>query len=95
MLAAKNGGIRVDVDRFAERLQSADHMRVAMSLSQAGFPRALDLSRLGVSGKPGAVQYAKLQECRRGSGKVHQSAANPLPVRPWCDEEPTYLVAQH
>ena len=31
-------------------------MRVAMWVSQAGFPRALDLSRLGVSGKPGAVQ---------------------------------------
>jgi spermidine synthase len=50
VLAAKNGGIRVDVDRLAERLQSADHMRVAMSLSQAGFPRALDLLAMYAAG---------------------------------------------
>ncbi len=50
VLAAKNGGIRVDVDRLAERLQSADHMRVALSLSQAGFPRALDLLAMYAAG---------------------------------------------
>ena len=43
VLAAKNGGISVDVDQFVDRLQAPENEGVAMSLAQAGFPRALDL----------------------------------------------------
>ncbi len=43
VLAAKNGGISVDVDQFVARLQAPENDRVAMSLAQAGFPRVLDL----------------------------------------------------
>ena len=43
VLAAKNGGISVDVDQFVDRLQTPENEGVAMSLAQAGFPRALDL----------------------------------------------------
>ena len=43
VLAAKNGGISIDVDQFVGRLQAPDNGRVAASLAQAGFPRVLDL----------------------------------------------------
>ena len=43
VLAAKNGGISVDVDQFVGLLQAPENEGVAMSLAQAGFPRALDL----------------------------------------------------
>ena len=43
VLAAKDGGVLVDVDQFVVRLQAPENDRVAMSLAQAGFPRALDL----------------------------------------------------
>jgi len=43
VLAARNGGISVDVDQFAVRLRAPENGRVAMSLAQAGFPRVLDL----------------------------------------------------
>ena len=43
VLAAKDGGVLVDVDQFVDRLQDPENAEVAMSLGQAGFPRALDL----------------------------------------------------
>lgn len=43
VLAAKNGGVSVDVEQFVVRLQAPENDRVAMSLAQAGFPRVLDL----------------------------------------------------
>jgi spermidine synthase len=43
VLAAKNGGISVDIEQFVVRLQAPENDRVAMSLAQAGFPRVLDL----------------------------------------------------
>ena len=43
VLAAKDGGVLVDVDQFVDRLQTPEYVDVAMSLAQAGFPRALDL----------------------------------------------------
>ena len=43
VLAAKNGELKVDVDRFVQRLQSVEYGQVVRSLSQAGFPQAIDL----------------------------------------------------
>jgi len=43
VMAARKGGLRVDVDRFSDRLMSPDHSYVAMDLAEAGFPRSLDL----------------------------------------------------
>ena len=43
VMAAKKGGVRVDVDAFVDRLLSPDHAYVAMDLTQLGFSRSLDL----------------------------------------------------
>ena len=43
VLAAKDGGVSVEVDQFVARLQAPENVEVARSLAQAGFPRALDL----------------------------------------------------
>ncbi|MDA0312259.1 MAG: fused MFS/spermidine synthase [Gemmatimonadetes bacterium] len=43
VLAARKGGLRVNVDTFVDRLSLPDHAAVARSLAQTGFPRALDL----------------------------------------------------
>lgn len=43
VLAAKVGGIQIDVDEFVDRLLRPDHLDVALSLEAAGFPRTMDL----------------------------------------------------
>ena len=43
VLAAKKGPLEIDVDTFVDRLLSPDYSLVSVSLSLAGFPRALDL----------------------------------------------------
>ncbi len=43
VMAARKGGLRVDLDDFMDRLMAPDHAAVLMSLRQAGFARTLDL----------------------------------------------------
>jgi spermidine synthase len=43
VMAARKGGLQIDVDRFSERLLSPAYSDVARDLARAGFPRALDL----------------------------------------------------
>ena len=43
VMAARRGGIRVDVDAYVDRLMSPDHSYVAMDLSEVGFNRSMDL----------------------------------------------------
>jgi len=43
VMAARKGGLTVDVGDFVDRLRSPDHTFVAMDLTQVGFPRAMDL----------------------------------------------------
>lgn len=43
VMAARKGGLRVDVDRFVDRLMAPDHSYVAMDLVEVGFNRSLDL----------------------------------------------------
>ena len=43
VMAARQGGGTIDVDRFVERLQSAGHALVAMDLTEVGFARSMDL----------------------------------------------------
>lgn len=43
VLAARRGGVRIDVDAFVDRLGSPDHAPVATDLVEVGFRRTLDL----------------------------------------------------
>jgi spermidine synthase len=43
VMAAKEGGLQIDVDAFVDRLLSPDHSFVAMDLTQVGFSRTMDL----------------------------------------------------
>lgn len=43
VMAARKGGISIDVDAFVGRLMSPEHSSVAMDLSEVGFSRSLDL----------------------------------------------------
>jgi spermidine synthase len=43
VMAARKGGLQINVVDYVDRLMSPDHSPVAMSLAQTGFPRALDL----------------------------------------------------
>jgi spermidine synthase len=43
VMAARKGGLRVDVDAFVDRLMSPDHSYVAMDLTEVGFNRSMDL----------------------------------------------------
>ena len=43
VMAARKGGLSVDLDDFMDRLMSPDHADVLMSLRQAGFARTLDV----------------------------------------------------
>lgn len=43
VLAAREGGLTIDVDRWVDRLTSGSHGRVAQDLVSVGFNRALDL----------------------------------------------------
>jgi spermidine synthase len=43
VMAAKKGGLEIDVDSYVDRLLSTDHSYVAMDLSEVGFSRTMDL----------------------------------------------------
>ena len=43
VMAARKGGLEINVVDYVDRLMSPDHSSVAMSLAQTGFPRAMDL----------------------------------------------------
>ena len=43
VLAAREGGLSIDLERFVDRLQSGEHSWVAESLGQVGFSRVLDI----------------------------------------------------
>jgi len=43
VMAAKRGGLEIDVDSYVDRLLSSDHSYVAMDLSEVGFSRTMDL----------------------------------------------------
>jgi spermidine synthase len=43
VMAARKGGVEIDVEAWVDRLMSPDHSRVAVDLSRIGFGRALDL----------------------------------------------------
>ena len=43
VMAARKGGLTIDLHRFADRLMSPDHSYVAMDLAEAGFSRTLDV----------------------------------------------------
>ena len=43
VMAARKGGLTIDVGDYVDRLRSPDHAFVALDLAQVGFPRAMDL----------------------------------------------------